>query len=195
VSIHCTGQERSIVDDVPKAFDSQQLVMRSVLIFPRFSADCPVNEVRRLFDPAYATIRPHLTLVFPFLSAYPAKDIQSAVVSCTAGVQPFSLTLSDVVVKNTFLFMLPAEGRDKVADLFHALYSGIFAPYLPPVLEREEFIPHMTVGTCTAENAGERLAAVRTMLGTYTVLIDTVSVEIIGDDNRSIIESEITLHA
>lgn len=183
------------MNDVPENRLARLHITRSVLIFPHFEDSTAVDQVRSRFDPACSKIQPHITLVFPFSSAFNAQQIRDAVVSCTEGIHPFHLTLRDVVVKDSFLFMLPCEGRTSVANLFRALHSGLFAPYLPPVLEQEEFMPHMTIGTCTAENAQERLAAARASLGEYTAFIDTVSVEIIGDDSRAIIESEIPLRA
>lgn len=183
------------MNDEPDTRIMQQQMMRSVLIFPHFSDTVAIDQIRSRFDPAYSKIPPHITLVFPFLSQYTAGQVYDAVVSCTAGIPPFSLTLKDVVVKNSFLFMLPGKGKDSIVQLFHSMYNGLFAPYLPHVLEQEEFIPHMTVGTCTEVTAPERLSVSHALLGEYTALIDTVSVEIIGDDSQSIIESEIPLRA
>jgi 2'-5' RNA ligase len=173
--------------------DGKEMFMRSVLIFPHFADTAAIDHVRRMFDPAYTKIEPHITLVFPFSSIYTADEIRNAVVSCAAGISRFKLTLRKTVVKDSFLFMIPSEGRDSVTALFKNLHAGLFKPFLPSVLEQEEFIPHMTVGTCTPENAQERLAAARSLLSEYTALIDTVSVEIIGPDSKAIIESEILL--
>lgn len=146
-----------------------------------------------MFDPAYTKVPPHLTLVFPFSSLYSAQEVRDAVVAGTTGIHPFRLTLRDIIVKGTFLFMLPSEGKVPVKSLFRSLYAGLFRPFLPPVLEQEDFIPHMTIGTCTAGTAQVRLSRVRSMLGEYTALIDTISVEIIGTDSQAIMESEIPL--
>lgn len=180
--------------------DKQQLpseaeagIMRSVLIFPDFADSGAVDRIRSRFDPAYSKIKPHITLVFPFTSTYTAQQIHDSVVSCTEGIPPFNLTLEDVVVKDTFLFMLPGAGRTSVAELFRVLHNGLFAPYRPHVLDQEEFMPHMTIGTCTEETAGERLSEARAALGKYTAFIDTLSVEIIGPGSQAIIESEIPL--
>jgi 2'-5' RNA ligase len=168
-------------------------VMRSVLLIPRFSDSAGIEQVRREFDPAYEKVKPHITLVFPFSSVFTSMQVRDAVVSCMAGISPFCLTLSDVIVKGSFLFLLPVEGKDIVIKMFRSLYNGLFSPYIPHILLQEEFIPHMTIGTCTEESAQVRLAAARSMLGKYTAFIDTVSVEIIGDNSQSIIESEIPL--
>ena len=170
--------------------EGTKTLMRSVLIFPHFADTSAIDRVRSMFDPAFTKIKPHITLVFPFASIYTAEEIRDAVVSCTAGISQFKLTLSETVVKDSFLFMIPSEGRACITALFRNLHAGLFKPFLPPVLEQEAFIPHMTVGTCTPENAQERLSAARSLLREYTALIDTVSVEIIGPDSKAIIESE-----
>ena len=178
---------------LPQPESDSKMVMRSVLLFPRFQDTSELDQVRSMFDSAYTKIQPHITLVFPFSSFYSAEKIRTEVISGTKGIAPFNITLTDVVVKDSFLFMLPSEGKDSVKALFHALYTGLFHPFLPSVLEQEEFIPHMTIGTCSRETAQGRLSAAKAVLGKYSAFIDTVTVEIIGDDSESIIESEIPL--
>jgi 2'-5' RNA ligase len=186
--------ENSSAENVSQAVsEGKKTSMRSVLIFPHFADTAAIDHVRSMFDPAFTKIEPHITLVFPFSSIYTADEIRDEVVSCAAGIRKFKLTLCETVVKDSFLFMIPSEGRDNVTALFRNLHAGLFKPFLPPVLEQEEFIPHMTIGTCTSENAQERLVAARSLLSEYTALIDTVSVEIIGPDSKAIIESEILL--
>jgi 2'-5' RNA ligase len=166
---------------------------RSVLLFPGFPDEADIEHVRRLFDPAYTKIKPHITLVFPFFSEYTAEEIQTAVASCVTAVHPFILTMHEIRVKDTFIFMLPSEGGVSIAELFRALHSGLFGPYLPPILQHEEFIPHMTIGTCSPETSKQRLEQVRSLLGEYTTRIHTISVEVIGSNGEAVIESEIPL--
>lgn len=188
------GPEDSSAGNVSQTVsEGERMIMRSVLIFPHFADTAAIDHIRSMFDPAFSKIEPHITLVFPFSSIYTADEIRNAVVSCAAGIRKFKLTLCETVVKDSFLFMIPSEGRESVTALFRNLHAGLFKPFLPPVLEQEAFIPHMTVGTCTPENAQERLTAARSLLSEYTDCIDTISVEIIGPDSKAIIESEILL--
>ncbi|MCK9171661.1 MAG: 2'-5' RNA ligase family protein [Treponema sp.] len=179
---------------IPPPESGSKKIMRSVLLFPHFHDTVELDQVRSMFDSAYTKIQPHITLVFPFSSFYSAAKVRTEVISAATGIAPFNITLTDVVVKDSFLFMLPSEGKESVKALFHALYTGLFRPFLPSVLEQEEFIPHMTIGTCSSETAQGRLSAAKAVLGKYSALIDTVTVEIIGDNSESIIESEIPLH-
>jgi len=169
------------------------MIQRSVLLFPDFPDIRDIELIRSRFDPAYTKIRPHITLVFPFYSDSSSEEIHRAVQTCITGIPAFTLTLHEISIKNTFLFLLPSAGKDSISALFHALYTGYFSPYLPPVLREEQFIPHMTIGTCTAETGRQRILEAKSLLGNYTAWIDTVYVETIEADSRSVIESRLTL--
>lgn len=169
------------------------MIQRSVLLFPDFPDIGEIEAIRSRFDPAYTKIRPHITLVFPFYSDSSSEEIHRAVQSCITGIPAFTLTLHEISVKNTFLFLLPSAGSDSITALFHALYTGPFNAYLPSIFRQEQFIPHMTIGTCTGETGPQRLLEARSLLGNYTAWIDTVYIETIEADSRSVIESKLIL--
>ena len=41
---------------------------RTIMIFPKFSNQEIIDEIRKKYDPLYNLVKPHITLVFPFKS-------------------------------------------------------------------------------------------------------------------------------
>jgi 2'-5' RNA ligase len=168
-------------------------LFRSILIFPEFANIHELDEVRKVYDPAYTTIRPHVTLVFPFCSAYTANEISRKTVLALHDVQPFKLSFHRLRVIKSYICMIPDTGHQETLQLFQQLYTEQFSAYLPDFLRQEDFIPHMTIGKCTPGTAAAYLEDIQKKISVYETTIETISIEIIGLENKSIIESEIAL--
>jgi 2'-5' RNA ligase len=167
--------------------------MRSVLIFPAFDNMNEIQEIRKLYDPVYSKVEPHISLVFPFPSDLSKQAICDFVKETCKPFKPFKICLSEIINKGDFIFLVPSEGREKVIELHKALYSEAFSYFLPDILRKEEFIPHITIGKRVLDDEMEQMSIINKRITEYQTIIEKVSVEIINTDEESVIESEIEL--
>jgi len=167
------------------------MISRTVMIFPRFENVDVIDAIRAKYDPLAALVRPHITLVFPFQSNLPTDGINNCLTDALTDKGPFKLALSGVSAQSDayghYLFLDVREGRKRLRELNRALYGGILAEYRT----RRPYTPHMTIGKLPAKEA---LAAAyedtRGLEETFRTIVDTVSVEVIGPNEESVIEME-----
>ena len=169
------------------------MIIRSVLIFPTFDNMNEIQEIRKLYDPVFSKVEPHVTLVFPFHSDLPKQLIYDFVKETCKHFEPFKIHFSEIIDKGDFIFLVPSEGREKVIELHKALYSGPFSDFLPDILRKEEFIPHITIGKKILDDETGQMKMIKERMTEYETTIEKVSVEVINEDKESVIESEIML--
>ena len=169
------------------------MITRSVLIFPAFDNMKEIQEIRKLYDPVFSKVEPHISLVFPFPSDFSKKEIYDFVKETCKSFTPFRICLSEIINKGDFIFLVPSEGREKVIELHKAMYSGPFSDFLPDILRKEEFIPHITIGKILGNGETGQISRISERMTEYKTIIERVSVEIINVHEESVIESEIRL--
>jgi 2'-5' RNA ligase len=152
-----------------------------------------IQEIRKLYDPVFSKVKPHISLVFPFPSEFSKQEIYDFVKETCISFTPFRICLSEIINKGDFIFLVPSEGREKIIELHKAMYSGPFSNFLPHILRKEEFIPHITIGKRMWNDETGQMSIIKERMTEYATTIEKVSVEIISTDEKSIIESEIGL--
>ena len=168
------------------------------MIFPQFTNIDVIDEIRKKYDPLANKVRPHITLVFPFESSISKGDLQDNLLKSLAGVKCFSLTLEEIVkIDNKFglyLFLGVRKGTRKIKELYTKLNSGILKIYNSNWLNEEEFRPHMTIGNfddrVALNDAYEEVCSIK---DSFNTLGEKISVEIIDENEDSIIEIEVNL--
>ncbi len=121
----------------------------AVVYFPKINLD-KVNSFREKYDPKWHIIPPHITLVSP-ISDVTEKQLTKHVENIAEDIQPFSIHLIGLTkTSDGCLFLLVKEGKEKIANLHHRLYSGILDSYIPTDLP---FIPHITLGNFGTEES------------------------------------------
>lgn len=162
---------------------------RTIMIFPAFPDIRYIEEIRKEYDPLYGKIRPHITLVFPFESCIETDALQAILGRCLNMQKPFALTARGVLASDRWLLLDIPTGRDTLIGMHERLYGDAFAEYRPGWLG--EYRPHITLGRfASAEQAKEAQAGLRGFDREFRCRVDTVSVEIIGENEESIIELE-----
>ncbi|MSU00362.1 hypothetical protein [Tissierella pigra] len=74
------------------------------------------------------------------------------------------------------------------------LYTGILEPYLPQWLRRGGYHPHMTVGKINSGDDYEvAILKVKDINHTFETIVDKVTIEIMDENQDSIIEMAIEL--
>ncbi len=162
---------------------------RTIMIFPNFHNIEKINEIRKKYDPLSNLVRPHITLVFPFKSELTTENISEQIETAVKGISPFALELCGFSTEQSkfgnYLFLNITKGAEYLNELNRRLYNY----HLP-----FPYNPHMTVGKVqTIEQLEAAYSEVSNSDEVFTTIVDTISVEIIGEHGESIIEIEKTL--
>lgn len=162
---------------------------RTIMIFPRFENIDIIDEIRRKYDPLSNLVRPHITLVFPFKSEVTTEALSDQIKKAVKGISPFEIELGGFSTQQdkfgNYLFLNVKRGEKYLKQLNYNLYDGksLFS-----------YCPHMTVGKFdTIDQLESAYNDVKDCTDSFTTVVDTVSVEEIGEHGESIIEIEIDL--
>lgn len=164
---------------------------RTIMIFPKFSNMKVIDELRAKYDPLVDKVLPHVTLVFPFKSYLSTKEIEKWMDTALKDIRPFELELQGISKQEdrfgNYLFLDIIKGIDKVKEMHRRLLSTTKFDY--------PYHPHMTIGKLKTKHELDIVYnELKDMDSLFKTMIDRVSVEIIGEDDSSIIEIEYNLH-
>lgn len=171
---------------------------RCLMLFPKFENIKIIDEIREKYDPLASHVRPHITLVFPFKSNIETEDLREHILTVISEVNPFEVILQGITpVKShgKYLFLGIQKGIKEIVNLHEKLYTGVLEAYYPEWLKSNNFLPHMTVGYLE-DDESFKIAANETenIVNCFKTLIDEINVEIIDENENSIIELTIPLH-
>lgn len=170
---------------------------RCIMIFPEFENGKIIDEVREKYDPLSNHVKPHITLVFPFDSDIETNQLKEHLSSIISRYEPFEVILNQIAPARSFgkyLFLNIQQGSDKIIELHKSLYTGILEPYFPQWLKGEIYLPHMTVGSIDKEEDFiQAINETQNIHDTFKTIVKKVSVEIIDENEDSIIELNIPL--
>ena len=171
---------------------------RCIMIFPEFRNMDIINSIREKYDPLANFVRPHITLVFPFESALEKEVLENHIRLALRGTECFNLKLEEIIkVDNSlgfYLFLSIKEGEEKIKELSSKLYKGMLSSYKPDWLNNLTFMPHMTIGSFSSkEELNEAYEAVGQVKYNFSTLVEKISVEVIDENEYSIIEMEVPL--
>jgi 2'-5' RNA ligase len=162
--------------------------LRTILLFPQFENMHEIYALRKAYDPLFDKIAPHITLVFPFESAYKKEEIEVLLAKQLKEVTPFSVTLQGLSVAIEYLFLNVTSGERQIISLHETLYTGILQKHRHP---RFAYVPHMTIGrfetAAQAQQAYEKEQEKSEHLF-FSGMITHVYVETIGAHEASSIE-------
>jgi len=172
---------------------------RTIMIFPQFENLNVINEIREKYDPLVNHVSPHITLVFTFESSLTSIEIKEHLVEVLEGTRRFTLTLQEIVnIDNPlgrYLFLDIKQGNEQIKELSKKLYTGILQNYKPDWLSEKTFMPHMTIGSFTSkEDLNVAFKDTELVKENFTTTVDKISVEIIDENEDSIIEAEVALN-
>ncbi len=174
------------------------MLRRTIMIFPQFDNINAIDEIREKYDPLANHVRPHITLVFTFESNLTSLEIKEHLEKVLSEISSFRLAMH-VVIKidnplGMYLFLNINEGVEEIKKLSLKLYEGILEPYKADWFNEKTFLPHMTLGNFTSreelDNAYEDVISIKEK---FTTKVDKISVEIIDENEDSIIEVEMNL--
>lgn len=173
------------------------MLKRCIMVFPKFENGEIIDNIREKYDPLANHVRPHITLVFPFDSDIATGDLKEHISSIVSGITPFELILNGIIPVNSFgkyLFLNIAKGKNAIIELHKRLYSGILENQFPEWLKGNVFLPHMTIGNFDNDNDFEKaINETKDIVDSFKTIVNEVNVEIIDENEDSIIELVIPL--
>lgn len=171
---------------------------RCIIIFPEFENINIINKVRDKYDPLAEKVKPHITLVFPFESNINKIQLHKYLMESINDIKCFNLILNNIIKINDktglYLFLEVKKGTNIIKQLHNRLYDGMLETYKPKWLNEIDYMPHMTIGNFSNSiELNNAYKDVSSKKDEFNTLIDKISVEIIADNEESIIEMEVNL--
>jgi len=168
------------------------------MIFPQFENVNIIDEIREKYDPIASHVRPHITLVFTFENNLTSAELKEHLEKVLTDINPFRLTMDEIIKMDNplgmYLFLVLKEGSEDIKKLSSKLYTGILELYKPEWLSQKTFLPHMTIGNFSSrDDLNKAFKEVSGNKETFTTMVNKVSIEIIGENEDSIIEIEVNL--
>lgn len=167
------------------------MIQRSILLFPNFKNIELINNIRNLYDPLCSLIKPHITIVFPFISSISNTELENSLEECTHILSPFELVLygidSEVNVYGNYMFLNVLKGQKEITFLHDYFYNNIFKDFRVDLT----YTPHLTLGKFdTIQNLNKATALTQNINSKFITTIDSIFVEMIGENQESIIVIE-----
>lgn len=162
--------------------------IRTIMIFPEFENMEIIDEIREKYDPLAQLVRPHITLVFPFENQMSNNDIANILAERLKNIHPFELVLNGVSKQEdrfgNYLFLDVKEGSAEICTIHNILYENEFRTHNLGL----GYMPHMTVGKLqTVEELNAAYENVKEINKEFKTVVNKISVEMIGEDEESII--------
>ncbi len=93
-----------------------------------------------------------------------------------------------------YLFYTIKNCNHKLKDIHEKLYQGRLKGYKPNWLNEVEFMPHITIGKFeNADDLNKAYEDVKNANAEFATVVEKISVEIIDENEDSIIEIEVKL--
>jgi len=168
------------------------MVKRCIMIFPKFNNIKAIDAIREKYDPLAKHVAPHITLVFPFISDITTEDLKNHICKCLSTINAFPIMLKGVIsttYTGNYLFLNIVNGKEEITELHKRLYCGILKEFMPEWLRKGNYFPHMTIGNIVdAELFKAAIEETNGFSESFQTMVDGISVEIIDDNEDSIIE-------
>lgn len=163
---------------------------RTIMLFPHFKNMEVVNDIRSKYDPLFGLVRPHITLVFPFQSEMSNERLSEKLNSCLSDVKKFTLEMQGFSAEKNdygnYMQLNVTKSEDIITTLSKTLYEKIFNQDISA-----NYKPHLTVGKLnTLQEMKKAYETIKDNKEIFTDEIDTIYVEMIGNNNESIIVIE-----
>ncbi|MGN0642481.1 MAG: 2'-5' RNA ligase family protein [Huintestinicola sp.] len=167
------------------------LNLRTIMIFPNFDNKEVIDNIREKYDPLAKLVRPHITIVFPFDIEISNDDLSHILDTRLAGIEPFEIELQGFEKCEdrfgNYLFLNVRKGAEHISYIHDALYCNEFRICDLGL----QYIPHMTVGKLSnVEQLNKAYEDIKDIKCRFKSVIDTISVEMIGENEESIIITE-----
>lgn len=161
---------------------------RTIMIFPEFENIDVINDIRKKYDPLADLVLPHITLVFPFDSELTNEELNLHLKECLSDIQPFKMELEGFSKQinnyGNYLLLNVVQGIDEIKNIHDRLYKGRLKKFDAGY----DYVPHMTVGNLSSiDLLNKAFDDVNKCNDIFSTVVKKISVEMIGDNEESII--------
>lgn len=158
---------------------------RDILIFPKFDNIDLIQKIRKKYDRLADLVEPHITLAFPFSDNMSNDDLIDNLCILLKNYSPFAVTFRGVSLSDdNYIFLNCIEGTKEIVKLHDDIYKEI----IPNLLNTSiKYIPHITLGQADIIKDSHDFDYA------FSTIIDEVSIELIGENEESIIIKNIKL--
>lgn len=168
--------------------------LRAIMIFPEFDNMEVIDKIREQYDPLANLVRPHITIVFPFDSNRSNEELKAVLENRLQSVKSFKLEMAGVSKHKdrfgNYLFLEVIRGKRELLYIHNILYQNEFSDYDLGL----SYVPHITIGKMSeGRKLDDAYNKVKNMSETFCAIINKVSVEMIGNNEESIVVAEIAL--
>lgn len=165
--------------------------IRTIMIFPEFDNMGIIDDIRTKYDPLAQFVRPHITLVFLFENAMSNEEVETILNRCLHDVKPFEIVLNGISMQEDrygkYLFLDVKRGVDDICFIHEILYRNEFKQFDIGL----EYKPHMTIGKLqTVDAINTAYNELKDMNEAFITMVNKISVEMIGENEESIIVIE-----
>lgn len=158
---------------------------RDILIFPKFKNLDKIQKIRNKYDNLSNLVPPHITLVFPFSDKISNDELSNKLTTLLNNISPFNITFQGISLSNdNYIFLNCINGNDTIIKLHDTIYSEILPSHIKNSIQ---YIPHITLGKSNNKSNLPKLTE------KFETLIDSISIELIGENEESIIIKTINL--
>ena len=163
---------------------------RDILIIPKFTNVDKIQEIRKKYDELYDVIMPHITLAFPFKKDISNEELKKELMKITKNIKPFKIKCKGITLKedkriNTYyIFLNIVEGKELLSEINKKIYQNILNDI---DIKKYNYEPHITLGN--TNNFYEKIE----LNDEFETIVDSIVIEQVGENEESIIESEIKL--
>ena len=159
----------------------------SLVHFPDIDPE-RINQIRRKYDPQFALIQPHITLMFPVPGSVGEDQLVRHLEATLRDRKPFPIHLQGLdKSEDDYLFLLVKEGNDAIIDLHTRIYTGPLSNFKSRDLP---YVPHVTLGVFrdTANEYKRALEEAKRLDLDYSCAMDRLHLVAI-DDQRTHVQS------
>lgn len=158
---------------------------RDILIFPKFENIELIQDFRNKYDLLANLIPPHITLAFPFSDDMSNEELISKLSNLLISFKPFIITFKGVSLSDdNYIFLNCINGRKKIIQLHNEIYRQILPTHFKKSIK---YIPHITLGR------SNNLKELDSFEYEFETIVDEISIELIGEQEESIIIKNIKL--
>jgi 2'-5' RNA ligase len=159
---------------------------RDILIFPKFDNISKIQEIRNKYDELASLVSPHITVVFPFIDNMSDEELIEQLSTLLKERSSFCVTFKGISLSDdNYIFLNCTKGNDIIINLHDEIYKKILPNHLKKSIP---YVPHITLGQFTDIDGLSYFDDYE-----FTTIIDEISVELIGDNEESIIIKNIKL--
>ena len=154
---------------------------RAILTMVNFSNINKIKEIQKKYYDIADKIEPHITVVFPFNSEISDEELYNKLNEVLSKYRPFKIVchgVSTPAQESNYRFLNIVESKDIIKNISDDIYRKIIPEHLQ-YRDKYNYNPHISLANKPLDKEIE-------LEDTFEMVVDSLYVERIGDDDESI---------